>query len=130
MIDTDVVSFEIKGDSRRVHYRELLNNPVNCISFMTLAELNFWSMDNHWGANRIADFKNAIANYVVLDSNAQIAELWAKVSIVVRKQGRHIACADAWNAAVALHYDLPFITHNRKDYEYVPGLRLVSMNKS
>jgi predicted nucleic acid-binding protein len=34
--------------------------------------------------------------------------------------------ADAWIAATALLYEVPLITHNRRDYEGVAGLVLIS----
>ena len=40
--------------------------------------------------------------------------------------GRRIESADAWIAATALLYDVPLVTHNRKDYLGVPGLKIVS----
>jgi tRNA(fMet)-specific endonuclease VapC len=34
--------------------------------------------------------------------------------------------ADAWAAAVALRHGLPLVTHNRKHFEPVPGLTIIS----
>jgi predicted nucleic acid-binding protein len=40
--------------------------------------------------------------------------------------GRRIDCGDAWIAATALLYEVPLLTHNRRDYLGVPRLLLIS----
>ena len=128
VFDTDVVSYKIKKDTRAGLYTHLMDSHMDCISFMTLAELEFWVAGGNWGAKRLGEYKEHLEKCIVLDSNHRMSSIWAEVTIAVEKQGRHIACADAWNAAVALYYDLPLVTHNRKDYEAVPKLKLISMN--
>ena len=128
LCDTDVVSYIIKKDTRADLYAKLLQNHLNCISFMTLAELRFWMTRGGMGAVRLVQAEKYLDDCVVLDSNQDMSKIWAEVTIAVEKQGRHISCADAWNAAVALYYNLPLVTHNRKDYEAVPKLKLISQN--
>jgi len=40
--------------------------------------------------------------------------------------GHPIAPGDAWIAAAALAFRIPLVTHNRKHFEHVPGLIVVS----
>jgi tRNA(fMet)-specific endonuclease VapC len=42
VVDTGVVSFLIKGDSRRLAYAPLLQGHTLALSFMTVAELYQW----------------------------------------------------------------------------------------
>jgi predicted nucleic acid-binding protein len=53
IVDTDVVSFLLKKDSRAALYRPHLEGLPKIISFMTLAELRRWEFQNNWGARRI-----------------------------------------------------------------------------
>ena len=46
------------------------------------------------------------------------------------KKGRHLASSDAWIAATAVLLDLPLLTHNRKDYESLESLKLISSDKA
>ena len=48
---------------------------------------------------------------------------WARVMSI---KGRPIAEADAWVAAVALRHGLPLVTHNRKHFDGIPGLTVIS----
>jgi tRNA(fMet)-specific endonuclease VapC len=41
-------------------------------------------------------------------------------------RGRPIGHGDAWVAAVALRHGMPLVTHNRKHFEGIPGLAVVS----
>ena len=45
VVDTDVVSFLFRNDTRAARYRPYLTGRVLTISFMTLAELDQWVLD-------------------------------------------------------------------------------------
>lgn len=48
IVDTDVVSMLFKGDTRSLAYRPHLSGRLLGISFMTLAELERWSLERVW----------------------------------------------------------------------------------
>jgi predicted nucleic acid-binding protein len=56
VVDTDVVSFLFKKDSRAQLYLPLLRNKKPLISFMTEAELEQWILLAKWGADRVQRF--------------------------------------------------------------------------
>ena len=58
--------------------------------------------------------------------DASLCRKWAEVVEQVRRNGFKIEPADAWIAATALQFGVPLVTHNRKDYAAVNGLRLIS----
>ncbi len=47
-----------------------------------------------------------------------------------RKKGKPIGMADAWIAAVAVMFDIPLVTHNRKHFEDVEVLKIISETAS
>jgi len=96
------------------------------ISFMTLAELERWSLERDWGQRRKQELVQHLTRYVVLPVNRELCDKWAEVSFAARRKGRPIQTADAWIAASALYYDVPLITNNRSDYSAVDGLVLLS----
>jgi tRNA(fMet)-specific endonuclease VapC len=49
VVDTDVVSFLYKQDDRGAFYHPYLANQLPIISFMTLAELERWTLAANWG---------------------------------------------------------------------------------
>lgn len=48
VVDTNVVSFDFKGDSRADLYHPLLAGKMLVISFMTIAELDLWALERRW----------------------------------------------------------------------------------
>src|ERR1035438_5607492 len=54
VVDTDVVSFLFKNDSRAQLCLPLLKNRTLLVSFMTEAELEQWILLAKWGASRNA----------------------------------------------------------------------------
>jgi len=70
----------------------------------------------NWGQPRIDDLNDALRSYTM-------AWEWARVMTI---KGRPIAPGDAWIAATAVRLRIPLITHNRKHFEHVPNLTLIS----
>ncbi len=126
VVDTDVVSMLFKGDSGALGYRSHIAGRLLGISFMTLAELERWSLERSWGAARTAELKRHLKNYTVLPATRELCAGWARISFEARKKGRPIQTADAWIAASALHDQVPLITNNYGDYAAVEGLQLLT----
>jgi tRNA(fMet)-specific endonuclease VapC len=129
IVDTDVVSMMFKGDSRAHNYRAYMTGRLLGISFMTLAELDRWSLDRNWGAARKADLETYLTRYTILPATRELCSAWAKVAWEARKKGRPIQTADAWIAASALHYQVPLITHNTSDYTMISGLEILTASQ-
>jgi tRNA(fMet)-specific endonuclease VapC len=51
VIDTNVLSFLFRQDSRAEAYLPYLGNKAIAISFQTLAELELWALVGHWGSS-------------------------------------------------------------------------------
>ena len=60
VVDTDVVSFLFKNDSRAQFYLPLLKDRKLLVSFMTEAELEQWILMAKWGAARVQRFQSFI----------------------------------------------------------------------
>lgn len=125
MVDTDVVSFLFKNDSRASLYRTHLLGKELVISFMTLAELLRWALERNWDKTRQTRLKEHLRQFAVHPFDAGPCRTWAEVSHAARKSSRPIETADAWSAATAVHHVIPLVTHNRRHYAGVPGLLLV-----
>jgi tRNA(fMet)-specific endonuclease VapC len=126
IVDTDVVSMLFKGDTRALDYRSHITGRLLGISFMTLAELERWSLERNWGQRRKLDLAQHLTRYTILPVSRELCGKWAEVSFGAKRNGRPIQTADAWIAASALYYQVPLITNNRADYSVVDGLVLLS----
>ena len=52
VVDTDVISYLLKDDTRAEYYRPLLKDNVIIVSFMTIAEMDRWALVRQWGTTR------------------------------------------------------------------------------
>lgn len=126
IVDTDVTSYLLKEDSRAELYRPHLFGLPKIISFMTLAELRRWELQNNWGERRVKQAREFLDGYSVIYADENLCEIWAEIKSDARRKGRPIETADAWVAAVALMFDVPLVTHNRKHFQNIDGLRIIS----
>lgn len=124
--DTDVISYLLKEDSRAELYRPHLFGLPKIISFMTLAELRRWEFENDWGEKRKKKAQEFLDDFTVIYADDKLCEIWAKIKNDARKKGKPIETADAWVAAVALLFDVALVTHNRKHFEMVENLKVIS----
>jgi tRNA(fMet)-specific endonuclease VapC len=123
VLDTDVVSFLFKADTRAQMYLPKLQDRQWFISFMTEAELEQWALLANWSEKRVVWLRLFLSRFVVVPSSHDLVLKWAEAMVAARRNGRRIETADAWIAATALLYDAPLLTHNKADYLGVPGLR-------
>ena len=126
VVDTDVVSFRFKKDSRAQHYKQHLVGKDPLITFMTLAELHAWALERRWGAARQAELVRHLRQYEVYHEDNALCRLWAEVWTRARRKGRPMQVADCWIAATALALDIPLVTHNPAVFAGVEGLNGLS----
>lgn len=127
VVDTDVISFFQKRDTRYKLYSPHLLDKEKFISFMTLAELRRWTLERNWGENRKAVFEEIILeSYGIIFADDKLCDIWAEIKSNARKKGRPIRTADAWIASVALLFNIPLVTHNRRDFINVANLKIIS----
>jgi tRNA(fMet)-specific endonuclease VapC len=128
VVDTNIISFELKHDTRTALYAAHLDGQAIALSFATVGELYLWADLHKWGRRLRARLEGEIAKYVILVPDDDTCRIWASVTTECIRQGRPISHNDAWIAACALRFDAPLITHNRKDFEAVPDLQIISEN--
>lgn len=125
VVDTDVISYMFRDDTRAAGYRNFLadRNPV--ISFMTIAELERWALARDWGINRRGAMATFLERFTIIPSDVPLCHAWAYVIVQAGRNGHPISVADAWIAATALRLDAPLITNNRRDYTGVNDILLL-----
>ncbi|MEM1350471.1 MAG: PIN domain-containing protein [Myxococcota bacterium] len=124
LVDTDVFSFVFRGDPRANLYEDMLVDRKLALSFMTVAELHQWACTRNWGDARLKSLEDAIGARIIVDSSTNLCREWARVRTTCARAGRPISAQDAWNAAIAMHFKMPLVSHNAKDYEALEELVL------
>lgn len=125
VVDTDVVSYLFKEDTRAELYKSHLQGHLLLISPMTRAELEAWALEHSWGQSRRDAMRVHFKQFMLVPFHEVLCVKWAEATDSARRRGHPVNSSDAWVAAVALYYDVPLVTHNRSDYQGVANLKLV-----
>ena len=126
VVDTDVVSFLFKNTPEAQTYVPHLTGRLIVISFMTVAELDRWSLRRNWGTARIARMNAHLQQFIFYPADRDLCLTWARITDAEQRKGRAISTADAWIAATALVNNVPLVTHNKKHFEGVDNLAVIS----
>ena len=122
MLDTDTVSFALRGEGR-VAGRILDHRPSElCLSSLTLAELRYGAdMRRSKKLHTLIDvFTSAIA---VAPFDRVAADRFGTVAAGLARRGTPIGGVDTLIAAHALVLGLTVVTNNSKHFGKVPGLK-------
>ena len=127
LVDTDVVSYAFRQASEYDLYRDLLSERDLFLSFAMFAELVRGTLKASWGQRRRDRLTEFIqSRFAILNTNRQTCIEWAAVHDEARRIGRVMGCADAWVAATAIAADVPLVSHNRRHFEFLDRLDLIS----
>ena len=126
IVDTDVVSFLLKGDTRAQLYRPHLQGKTLALSFMTVAELYQWAYIRNWGDQKLTQLEERMRAYVIVPYDNELCKQWATICVERQRLGRPISVQDAWIAATARRHGCSLVTHNRDDFANITGLTVIS----
>ena len=85
VVDTNVISYVFKKDSRAELYRKDLDNKQLIVSFMTVAELKFWANYRNWGTTRIAALEQHLRRMIIYPVDAKLIDKWAQIMAQLKK---------------------------------------------
>ena len=121
MLDTDTVSFALRGQGH-VASRLLEHRPSElCISSITLAELRYGAE-----ARRSRQLHRLITTFIepieVMSFDQSAAARFGSVAATLARRGEPIGTFDTLIAAHALSLRLTFVTNNLRHFRRVAGL--------
>ena len=126
VVDTDVASYMFILHPLGERYMEALDGFNRILSFMTVAELRAGAFIAEWGGRRRADLERFIRDFDIFYPDNDACTLWARLRAESQAIGRTLTPQDAWVAATALAIDAPLATNNRRDFQHIRQIRLVS----
>ena len=126
LIDTNIVSYIFNGHSLAYAYEKRLRGHTLLVAGQTVAEMRFGAFRANWGERRRDSLERLLARYTVVYPNDAICTLWARSLSDRYAAGRPLDESDAWIAATALAFEVPLVTHNRRDFDFLDKLTLIS----
>lgn len=125
LLDTDICIDYLRGSNPVVRDRLLACSPNDvCLCSVVKAELLFGAHNSQQVAanlRRLRDFFEPFQSSFFDDG---AAEIYGSLRSHLRREGTEIGSNDLMIAAIAVALDLTLVTHNRSEFERVPGLRL------
>ena len=122
MLDTDTVSWALRGEGA-VPTRLLEHRPSQlCISSITLAELRFGA--DAKGSRKLHGLIDTfVLSVAVLPFDRAAADRFGSVANALARRGEPIGTFDTLIAAHALSLGLTLVTNNAKHFQRVAGLK-------
>jgi predicted nucleic acid-binding protein len=126
MIDTNIVSYLMRGQAEARAYAPHLQDKLVAISFITVGELYYGAQKARWGEQRRLKLETALRNFLVIPYDHEIAKTYANVMAERENAGRPISSNDAWIAACAVRHAVALVIHNARDFNAISGLELMT----
>jgi tRNA(fMet)-specific endonuclease VapC len=124
LLDTNICSAYLK-QPRGLTHRFIQHSGGLHVASIVLGELYTWALrrsDPAPALQAIAD--ELLPHLTILDFDHRCAHEFGRVHATLLNLGRPVDAVDMQIAATALVHNLTLVTHNTKDYQHVPGLRL------
>ncbi len=132
LLDTNILLFLLREDSRWRNIYETydVENRLNCISVVSLGELNAIALRNSWGECRIQKIDQLAQDFTIVDIHVEeIIKCYGEIdafsqgkhptrplSMTARNMGKN----DLWIAATASVFDIVLVTSDA-DFNHLNG---------
>jgi len=124
LLDTDTCSAHLRRPSGLIH-RFVQHSGRLYVSTLGLAELYAWAYRREDPVPALAAIAKLVQFEVkLLDFDRACAEQFGMLRGIFRRQGVSVPPVDLMIASVALVNDLTLVSHNTRDFRFVPNLRL------
>lgn len=129
MLDTNIAIYTIKNKPSEVREAFKAHDGQLCISAVTLMELMYGAEASAAVERNLRDIEGFAARLDVLAYDNEAAAHTGQLRAELRKIGRPIGPYDEMIAGHARSRGLVVVTHNIKQFENVPGIRLANWVK-
>lgn len=86
-----------------------------------------WRRKKKWGSKTLSGFLERLKAVIVVPSDDEVCREYGRLKARLQKAGIVVADNDLWIAACALRHSVPLISNNRKHFEKISGLQLISL---
>jgi tRNA(fMet)-specific endonuclease VapC len=127
LIDTDWIIHYLNGNSGIVEKIGLLEKEGLATSVISVAELYegiYYSTDPAGNEKALDDFLSGISTLSIED---EVYKVFGKERGRLRQEKKTIGDFDLLIASTCLHHKLTLLTNNRRHYEMVDGLNILSL---
>jgi tRNA(fMet)-specific endonuclease VapC len=130
LVDTDILSFYFKGDSKVVEkFNDYLKEfDVINISIITYYEI-LGGLRFKKAEKQIKEFEEFVNNNTIIHISEESAKISGDIYADLRQKGITIGTSDILIAGIAIENELTLITNNEKHYDSIRGLKIENWKK-
>jgi predicted nucleic acid-binding protein len=78
VVDTNIISFFLKGDTRASLYQPHLDGRLQIIAAQTRAELELWTLIRNWGRRRRTALHAYLKDFILAEADETVCLRWAE----------------------------------------------------
>ena len=130
LLHTDVYSFLTKPDKKKAEiYQQHVEGATLALTFVTIGELHAGAAKAKWAADKIEAMEQNLKMFVKVPFDSEVCRVYGSLKFGCKTDdGSHrvVASNDLWIASCAIRHRIPLVSNNRKHFEGIPGLNLIS----
>jgi tRNA(fMet)-specific endonuclease VapC len=130
LVDTDILSFYFKGDSKVV---DKFNNYLKEFDVINVSIITYYEilggLKFKKAERQIKEFEEFVSNNTIIHISEQSAKLSGDVYADLRQKGITIGTSDILIAGIAIENELTLVTNNERHYESIKGLKIENWKK-
>ncbi|MCB9783679.1 MAG: type II toxin-antitoxin system VapC family toxin [Candidatus Omnitrophica bacterium] len=124
LLDTNILPAYLRGQTQ-LNHRFIQHSGRIYTSSLNMAELYVWANRRPLPEAAISSIDRLMDVEVsVLQHDLDCARIYGETYVALQKSGKSPSPMDLMIASVALVYDLTLVTHNTRDFESIPNLRI------
>lgn len=125
LIDTNICIYAINGRHPKLTEHLLSIAPDEIfVSSVTVGELEYGAAKSRCGERTRLIMHAFLANFKVLPFTEEDAVLFGKNRALIEANGTPVGVLDVMIGSQGVANDLTVVTHNKKDFELIPGIRI------
>lgn len=121
MLDTDTCIAILRGNQAVIERRAATSDPV-ATTWITAAELYYGAAKSRAPEANRQLVRSFLGSLPVLDLDEAATQIFGEAKAMLERQGRRLADADLFIAAIAAARQATVVTGNRRHYERIPGV--------
>ena len=129
LLDTDVFSYLLKGaGDNAARYRKHVTGKTVAVSFVTVGELYSGFIKKGVGQARYEALEARLQTIAIVPYDIEVCRAYGQLVTLKTETGssRVMAGNDRWIAACAIRHNLPLVTNNRKHFDNIHGLTIIT----
>lgn len=129
LLDTDIVVFFLRGQSRVIRNVEIHASDPKAISVITHGELLYGALKSDRPAEYLAKVHRIAEIFPLIEVSRAVMETFASIKVDLERKGKRIDDFDLILGSTALLLNYTVVTNNERHFRDIPGLGIENWSR-